>query len=104
MIEINSKSELTAVLNENKNVIVDFYAEWCGPCRALVPVLEQISGENADVAICKVNVDNNSDLTVEYNITAIPHVFLIQSGEIKNQFKGSLPKNKIVEKINEHLN
>ena len=104
MIEINSKSELTAVLNENKNVIVDFYAEWCGPCRALVPVLEQISNENADVKICKVNVDNNADLSVEYNITAIPHVFMMQSGEVKGQFKGALPKNKIVEKINEHLN
>lgn len=104
MIEINNKSELVAVLNENKNVIVDFYAEWCAPCRSLLPILEQIANENSDVKICKVNVDSNAELTVDYNITAIPHVYLMQSGEIKDQFKGALPKTKIVEKINAHLN
>lgn len=104
MIEINSKSELLAVLSENKNVIVDFYADWCGPCRSLLPILEQISNENSDVKICKVNVDSNAELTVDYDITAIPHVYLMQSGEVRDQFKGALPKAKIVERINEHLN
>lgn len=104
MIEINNRSELIAVLNENKNVIVDFYADWCSPCRSLLPILEQISTENSDVKICKINVDSNADLTVDYNVTAIPHVVLMQSGVIKDQFKGALPKTKIVERINTHLN
>jgi thioredoxin 1 len=100
MIEIKSKAQLDEAIASNDKVVVDFYAPWCGPCKMLTPLLETMSKENNDVAFFKVNVDENAELSAEYGIQSIPHVFLMKGGKTMEQFKGIQPKPKINEMIN----
>ncbi|MGX5697409.1 thioredoxin [Agromyces soli] len=81
------------VLNNDKPVIVDFWAEWCGPCRAVSPILDQIATEHADkIDIVKLNVDENPQLAMKYQITAIPAFKVFQAGEVVKSFVGAKPK------------
>ena len=103
IIEIENKGELTSVLEGNENVIIDFYATWCMPCKQLSPVLDVISNENPNVKICKVNVDNNSALTIEYNISSIPAIFFMKGGNRVYKTKGFLSKGEIKKLIVQHF-
>lgn len=91
------------LLEENKTsgkvVIIDFYAEWCGPCRTLGPVLNDIASENSDIDVVKVNVDDNSELSAEFKIRSIPAVFIFKGGEKINQFVGMKSKEDILKLI-----
>lgn len=81
------------VLNNEKTVLVDFWAEWCGPCRAVSPILDQIATENADkLDIVKVNVDENPQLAMKYQITSIPAMKVYQGGEVVKTVIGAKPK------------
>ena len=81
------------VLNSDKPVIVDFWAEWCAPCRAVGPVLEQIAGENADkIEIVKLNVDENPETAAKYRITSIPAMKVYKGGEVVKSVIGAKPK------------
>lgn len=82
-----------------KVAIIDFYAEWCGPCRTLGPVLNSIASENPDINIVKVNVDDNSELSAEFGIRSIPAVFIYKDGEKVNQFVGMKSKEDILKLI-----
>lgn len=99
MIEISNKAQLDTLLAENENVFVDFYAEWCGPCKMMLPLLDGLSKEedNKHIVLCKVNVDTNAELTLEYGITSIPHMFLMKHGNKVHDFKGAQSKPKIVD-------
>lgn len=75
------------VLNETKkSVLVDFYADWCGPCRALAPLIEEIANENPQHKVVKINVDQASELAQAYNIMSIPTVFVFKQGKVTMQF------------------
>ena len=78
--------------------LVDFYADWCGPCKMLSPVLESIEDET--LQIIKVNVDKHEELARKYGVMSIPTMFIIKDGEIKNQLVGFLPKDAIMSEIN----
>ncbi|BDI24198.1 thioredoxin [Herbiconiux sp. L3-i23] len=91
--EVSDQTFDQDVLNSGKTVIVDFWAEWCGPCRAVGPILEQIAVENSDkIEIVKLNVDDNPQTAAKYHITSIPAMKVYQGGEVVKSVIGAKPK------------
>lgn len=87
------------VLESDKPVIVDFWAEWCTPCKMLAPVLEEIANERQDIKVCKVDVDAEFELATEYAIMSIPTVMAFKDGKVINKSVGVVAKNKIIELV-----
>lgn len=88
------------VLDSDKLTMIDFWAEWCGPCRAIGPVVEELAKEyNGVVNIGKVNVDQNPQLSVKYGITSIPAILFVKNGEVVDKLVGAQPKGNFVKKI-----
>lgn len=91
---------LDKALSGSKPVVIDFWAEWCGPCRTMSPVISELSEEYKESAIIgKVNVDNNEELAAKYGIRSIPTILFIKDGEVVDTIVGSKPKSEFVEKI-----
>lgn len=94
----------TEVLDSDKLSMIDFWAEWCGPCRAIGPVVEELSKEfEGRVNIGKVNVDHNPQLSMNYGITSIPAILFIKNGQVVDKLVGAQPKHNFVKKIESHL-
>ncbi|MCI5774696.1 MAG: thioredoxin [Erysipelotrichaceae bacterium] len=89
---ISNVKEFEEVLANNDKVLVDFYADWCGPCKMLAPVLEEVSQENGDVAIVKVNVDQAQELAMKFNVMSIPTLIGFVNGKAVKQTMGFMPK------------
>ena len=75
-------------LIKNGTVVIDFFVDWCGPCKMLSPVIEEVSGEYTDIEFAKVNVDDNMDLAEKFGIMSIPQVYMFRNGEVVNKFGG----------------
>jgi thioredoxin 1 len=97
IIYTNAENFEKEILENAKTVILDFYADWCGPCRMLAPVLEKIDAERDDIAVAKVNVDNDPSLAEAFGVTSIPAIFVLKNGEVVNQGVGFMPKEKILD-------
>lgn len=102
LLSLNENNFDDQVLNSNKPVLVDFWAEWCGPCKALAPILDEIAGEVGDRAsVVKVNVDNAANLAQKYGIRGIPTLIFFKDGEVKSTLVGNQPKAEIIKNLNE---
>ena len=88
------------VNNSEKPVLVDFFAEWCGPCRMLSPVVEAIANEREDVLVAKVNVDENAELAAKFGVVSIPTLVVIKNGEVVNRATGARPKSQVLALLN----
>ena len=96
--EITSLNFSDEVLKSDTPVLVDFWAEWCGPCRAIGPVVEEIANDyDGKVSVGKLNVDNENQLAMEYGVRSIPALLIFNNGAVVNQIVGAVPKNRITD-------
>ena len=95
-MHINQNNFQEEVLNSDKPVLVDFWAPWCGPCRMVGPILDEIADERPDIKVCKINVDEEPELAQQYQVMSIPRLMVIKNGEIVNSSVGAKPKAKIL--------
>ncbi|MDG2186381.1 MAG: thioredoxin [Mariniblastus sp.] len=92
----------TEVLKSDHPVVVDFWAPWCGPCRQIAPIIEELASENSDVSVGKLNVDDGQDIATQYGITSIPTILMFKGGEVVERVQGVTPKSKLQELIDAH--
>lgn len=103
-LEFTDSNFQNEVLTSDKLTVIDFWAEWCGPCRAIGPVIEELSKDYAGkVNIGKVNVDQNPQLSVNYGITSIPAILFIKNGQVVDKQVGAVPRAVLEKKIQAHL-
>lgn len=102
LINVNKDNFETEVVKSSTPVVVDFWAEWCGPCKALAPVLDEIAGEmGAGAKLVKVNVDESGELAQQYGIRGIPTLIFFKDGEVKSTLVGNQPKAEILKNLND---
>lgn len=99
VIDIKEENFKDIVLNNEKRVLVDFNADWCGPCKMLRPILDEIAKTNDDVEIVSINIDDNEELAKEYGVMSIPCLVLFEKGKEIDRSVGLIPKKKIEEFI-----
>jgi thioredoxin 1 len=101
--EINDSSFNSEVMNSEKPVVVDFWATWCGPCRMLAPVMEEVDGElGGSIKFVKVNVDENPEVSQKFRIASIPTVMVFKDGNVVNQMVGFRPKQDVLKLVQQY--
>ena len=96
VINITRNNFQNEIINSDKPVLLDFWAPWCGPCRMVGPILEEIAGERSDIKIGKINVDEQPELASQFRVMSIPTLIVIKDGKIVNQSMGAKPRNEIL--------
>ena len=99
VININQDNFQQEVMESEKPVLLDFWAAWCGPCRMLSPIVDQLAEENPHIKVCKVNVDEQPELANRFQVMSIPSLFVIRDGEVINQALGVQPMEKLLEML-----
>jgi len=102
IVELSDASFEAEVLQANQPVLVDFWAPWCGPCRMITPVIEELATENADsVKFTKLNIDDSPNVAATYGISSIPTLMIFKGGEVVDRFVGVQPKNRLQNALDE---
>ena len=100
VIAVNNQNFEKEVLKSDKPVLVDFYADWCGPCKMLSPVVEEIANKNDNIKVVKLNVDEAQDIAIEYGVMSIPTLVIIKNGVETNRSVGVMSEDEIMQLIN----
>ena len=104
MAKIATNTSFDGLLADEKLVIVDFWATWCGPCRMLSPLLDEVEEEMSDkITVVKVNVDDADEIAMRYRIMSIPTLLFFKNGQVVDKTVGAMPKSTLVDKINANL-
>jgi thioredoxin 1 len=98
VIQIN-KNNFESLKSESRTVLIDFYADWCGPCRMVSPIVDEIANERADLLVCKVNVDDEPELASQFGVFSIPTLAVMKNGRVVEQVSGARPKAQILELV-----
>ncbi len=98
-ISVNKNNFNQEVLNSDKPVLMDFWAPWCGPCRMVVPLVEEIAKERSDIKVVKINVDEEQELAMQFGVMSIPTLVVMKNGKIVNQVTGARPKAQILDML-----
>ena len=96
VLVVNKDNFENEVLKSEKTVLLDFWASWCGPCRMVSPVVDEIAEENPDILVGKINVDEEPELAAAFDIVSIPSLFVLKNGKITNKTVGAIPKEQIL--------
>ncbi|MBE6540458.1 MAG: thioredoxin [Ruminococcaceae bacterium] len=100
VVKVNKSNFEQEVLNSEKKVLLDFYAEWCNPCRMLGPILDELASEHPEYKVCKVNIDEEKELASRFEVMSIPSLFVMEKGEIVNSSLGLKPKAQLLKMLN----
>ena len=96
VLHINKDNFHNEVLNSDKPVLLDFFASWCGPCRMVAPILDEIAEEREDIKVCKVDIDEQPELASRYRVMSVPTLMVLKNGNIMEQSIGAKPKHQIL--------
>ena len=99
IIKVNGQNFEEEVIKSEKPVLIDFYADWCGPCKMLSPIIDEIAEENSEIKVVKVNVDDAQDLAMKYQVMSIPTLVVIKNGEEVNRSVGLIDKSQVLNLI-----
>ena len=99
VVKLTTETFDQEVLQAGQTVLVDFYADWCGPCKMMAPVVEELAGEETDVKVCKINIDDEMAIAQRYGVMSIPTFIAFRNGEVAGKQVGAMPKSKLQELV-----